>query len=159
MFIIQGDWAEVDGIFPRPLNVLLGHWVLHHWTSSILSWGDALLPLVGCKSHELPFVIPFLWYESVQSLSHVLLFATPWTAARQASLSITNFQSLLKLMSITSVMPFNHLIHCRPFLLPPSIFPNIRVFSNESAFTSGNQSIAVSASASVLPMNIQADFN
>ena len=71
--------------------------------------------------------------SSVQSLSYVLLFVTPWTAARQASLSITNFQSLLKLMSITSVMPFNHLIHCRPFLLPPSIFPNIRVFSNESA--------------------------
>ena len=58
---------------------------------------------------------------------------TPWTAERQASLSITNSQSLLKLMSIESVMPSNHLILCRPFLLPPSIFPSIRVFSNESA--------------------------
>ena len=67
------------------------------------------------------------------SLSHVRLFATPWTTARQASLFITNSQSLLKLMSIESVMPSNHLTLCRPFLLPPSIFPSIRVFSNESA--------------------------
>ena len=71
-------------------------------------------------------------YQSVQSLSHVLLFATPWTSACQASLSITNSQSLLKLMSIKLVMPSNHLILCHPLLLPPSIFPNIRVFSNES---------------------------
>ena len=62
-------------------------------------------------------------------LSHVWLFATPWTAARQSSLSITNYQSLLKLMSIESVMPSNHLILCCPLLLPPSIFPRIRVFS------------------------------
>ena len=68
---------------------------------------------------------------SVQSLSCVWLFATPWTAARQASLSITNSWSLLKLKSIDSVMPTNHLILCRPLLLP-SIFPSIRVFSNES---------------------------
>ena len=71
--------------------------------------------------------------SSVQSLSHVQLFATPRTAARQASLSIPNSRSLLKLMSIESVMPSNHLILCRPLLLPPSIFPSIRVFSNESA--------------------------
>jgi len=67
-------------------------------------------------------------------LSHVQLFATPWTAARQASLSITNSQSLLKLMSIQSVMPSNHLILCHPLPLMPSIFPSIRVFSNKSAF-------------------------
>ena len=71
--------------------------------------------------------------SSGQSLSHVRLFATPWTAARQASLSITNSQSLLKLMSIESVMPSNHLVLCHPLLLLPSIFPSIRVFSNESA--------------------------
>ena len=65
-------------------------------------------------------------------LSHVQLLVTPWTAARQASLSITNSWSLLKLMSIVSVMPPNHLILCHPLLLPPSIFPSIRVFSNES---------------------------
>ena len=69
---------------------------------------------------------------SVQSLSCVQLFVTPWTVARQASLSITNSQSLLKLMSIESVMPSNHLIFCCPLLLLPSIFPSIRVFSNES---------------------------
>ena len=69
---------------------------------------------------------------SVQSLSHVQLFATPWTAACQASLSITNAQRLLKLMSIESVMPSNHLILCCPLLLLPSVFPSIRVFSNES---------------------------
>ena len=69
---------------------------------------------------------------SIQSLSHVRLFATPWTAARQAFLSITNSRSLLKLMSIKSVMPSNHLIFCHPLLLLPSIFPHIRVFSNES---------------------------
>ena len=70
--------------------------------------------------------------SSIQSLSHVRLFATPWTAARQASLSITNSRSLLKLMSIESVMPSNYLILCCPLLLLPSIFPSIRVFSNES---------------------------
>ena len=69
---------------------------------------------------------------SVQSLSHVQLFATPWTAAHQASLSITNSWSLLKVMSIESVMPSNHLILCDPLLVPLSIFPSIRVFSNES---------------------------
>ena len=71
-------------------------------------------------------------FSSVQLLSHVRLFVTPWTAARQASLSITNSQSLLKHMSIESVMSSNHLIFCRPLLLPPSIFHRVRVFSNES---------------------------
>ena len=71
--------------------------------------------------------------SSVQSLSHVRLFATPWTAVRQASLSITNSWSSLRLTSIESVMPSSHLILCRPLLLLPSIFPSIRVFSNESA--------------------------
>ena len=72
-------------------------------------------------------------HQSVSSvLSRVQLFVTPWTAARQASLSITNSRSLLKLMPIESVMPSNHLILCCPLLLPPSNFPSIRVFSNES---------------------------
>ena len=77
------------------------------------------------------------WYcislSSIQSLSHVRLFATPWTAACQASLSITNSRSLLKLMSTESVMPSNYLILCHPLLLPPSISPSIRIFSNEGA--------------------------
>ena len=76
--------------------------------------------------------LPFTQFSSVQSLSHVRLFVTPWTAAHQASLSITNSQSLPKLMPIKSVMPSNHLILCWPLLLLPSIFPSIRVFSNES---------------------------
>ena len=71
------------------------------------------------------------WHCSVQLLSHVQLFATPWTAACQTSLSITNFQSLLKLMSIKSVMPSNHLIFCHPLPLLSSIFPSIMVFSRE----------------------------
>ena len=71
-------------------------------------------------------------FNSVHLLSHVQLFATPWTAAHQAFLSITNSWSLFKLISIESVMPSNHLILCHPLLLPPSIFPSIRVFSNES---------------------------
>ena len=68
----------------------------------------------------------------VQSLSHVRYFATPWTSACQGSLSITNSRSLYKLMSTESVIPFNHLILCRPLLILPSIFPSIKVFSNES---------------------------
>ena len=76
---------------------------------------------------------PLSLCSSVQSLSRVQLFATPWTAARQASLSITHSQSLLKLVSIESVMPSSHLILCCPLLLLPSIFPSITIFSNESA--------------------------
>ena len=96
----------------------------------------------------------FLKMCSVQ-LSYVWFFVTPWTAACQASLSITNSQSLPKLMSIESVMPSNHLSLCRSLLLLPAVFPSIRVFSNKSVLHIGGQSIGVSASASVLPMNIQ----
>ena len=81
---------------------------------------------------ELHKVTHHLCLTSVQSHSHVRLFATPWTVAHQASLSIRNSQSLLKLMSIESVLPSNHLILCHPLLLLPSVFPNIRVFSSES---------------------------
>ena len=90
----------------------------------------------------------------VQSLSCVRLFETPWTAACQVSLSITNSWSLFKLISIELVMPSNHLIFCHP-LLPPSVFPSISVFSNESALRIRWTNIGVSASASVLPMNTQ----
>ena len=96
------------------------------------------------------------WLISVQSLSHVWLFATTWTVAHQASLPITNYWSMLKLMSIKSVMPSNHLILCHPLLLLPSIFPRIRVFFPVShLFTSHGQNIGVSTSASVLSMTIQ----
>ena len=88
--------------------------------------------LTQIKNWHLALHLENIQFSSVQLLSHVLLFATPWTTACQAFLSITNSQSLLKLMSIESVMPSNHLILCRPLPLPPSIFPSIRVFSNES---------------------------
>ena len=94
-------------------------------------------------------------FSLVQSFSHVCLFATPWTPAHQASLPITNSWSLLKLTSIKSVMPSNHLILCHLLLLLPSIIPRIRDFHMSQFFASGGQSIGVSASASVLPMNIQ----
>ena len=113
--------------------------------------------------------------DSVQSLSHIRLFAAPWTTARHASLSITNYRSLLTLMSVMPSnhlilyywchwyssrqswfqMPSNHLILCHPLLLLPSILPSLRVFSSESALHISGQSIRVSASASVVPMNIQ----
>ena len=93
--------------------------------------------------------------SSVQPLIHVWLFVTPRTAVCQASLSITNSQSLLTLMCMESLMPSNHLILCHPLLLLPSIFPSIRSFPVNQFFTSGGQSIRVSASASVLPKNIQ----
>ena len=91
---------------------------------SCLNWEPCRLDLVSLSF--------FLMEVSVQSLSHIWLFATPWTAACQVSLSITNSQSLLKLMSIESVMPSKHLVLCHPLLLLPSIFPSIKVFSNQS---------------------------
>ena len=92
------------------------------------------------------------YFSSVQSLSRAQLFVTPRTAARQASLSITNSWSLLKLMSIESMMPSNHLILCHPLLLLSSIFQASGSFPMSQFFTSGGQSIGVSASASVLPI-------
>ena len=100
-----------------------------------------------------------LFYYSVQFSRSVMSnsLRSPWTVARQASLFIANSRSLLKLMSVESVMPSNHLILCHPLLLP-SIFPSIRVFSNGWLFTSDDWSIGASASASVPPMNIQDRF-
>ena len=98
----------------------------------------------------------FFWgsFSSVQSLSHVWLFVTPWTIARQPSLSIANSQSLLKLMSMESVVPSNNFILCRPFSCLQS-FPASGSFQMSQFFILGSQSIGVSASASVLPMNTQ----
>ena len=121
------------------------------WRVSGCLHHQSMLPLLqtlilACVLAMGLYRLPFFWmlrlliqipgkhqFSSVQSLSRVGLFATPWTAARQASLSITNSQSLLKLVSIELVMPSNHLILCHPLLFPPSIFPSIRVSSNESA--------------------------
>ena len=109
-------------------------WVVFHFLH------QGIFPTQGLNPHLLNFLYSQAdsltlshQFSSVQSLSCVRLFATPWTATCQASLSITNSWNLLKLMSIESVMPSNHLILCCPLLLPPSIFPSIRVFSKESA--------------------------
>ena len=102
-----------------------------------------------------PLNIVMLLFIVVRLLSQVQPSATTWTAACQASLSITISQSLPQLMSIESVMPSNHLILCHPLLLLPSIFPSIRVFPMSQLFASGGQSIGSSASASVLPKNTQ----
>ena len=107
------------------------------------------LPLAYTASNGSDQIVQF------SSVTVVFDFATSWTVERQTSLSITNFWSLLKLMSIESVMPSNHLILCCLLLFLPSIFPSIKVFSNESALCIGGQSIGVSSSASALPMNIQ----
>ena len=114
-------------------------------TSLVIQWLRLRLPKQGVRTRSLGRLRSHMpqglkaktknrsnAVPSVPSLSRVRLFATPWTTARQASLSITNSRSLLKLMSIEPVMPYNHLILCHPLLLP-SIFPSIRVFSNESA--------------------------
>ena len=137
---------------PKILNTFYP--VIHtHTHTHLLNPSFALFfLLVIC--HDFTFLI-----SSVQSLSRVQLFVTPWTAAHQVSLSITNSQSLLNLMSIESVMPSNHLILCCPLLLLPSVFPSIRVFSNESVLLIRCQCIGVSALASVLPKNIQDLFS
>ena len=98
-----------------------------------LGYFNFILNFLVARQHSKTKLI----FSSVQLLSHVRLFETPWTAACQASLSITNSQSLLKLMSIELVMPSNYLILCHPLLLLPSTFPNIRVFSNELALHIG----------------------
>ena len=127
-FLLQGIFL-IQGLNPV---LSIGRWILYHWATR--------------KAPIHLFV--------VQSLSRVRLFLTLWTAACQASLSFIISQSLLKLMSIESVIPSNPLI----FLLLPSIFPSIRVFSNELALCIIGQSIGGSASASILPVNIQGWF-
>ena len=135
--------------------------------SSILAWRIPWTEEPGGLESSRSYRVGHNWrdlahscsqFSSVQSLSRLWLFTTPWTAARQASLSITNSQSLLKLISIESVMPSNHLILCHPLLLSPSSFPASEPFQMSQFFKSGGQSIEVSDSASVLPMNIQDGF-
>ena len=108
------------------------------------------LPYFNKRHHHAPS-----WFSSVQSLSRVRLFATPWNAACQAFLSITNSRSPPKPMSIESAMPSNHLIVCHPLLLLPQSFPASGSFPMSQLFASGGQSIGVLASTSILPMNTQ----
>ena len=128
--------------------ILIGSWLFSIWNN--LQTKEIFWSTKFCSTYPIKFNI-----NSVQLLSCVWLFETPWTAARQASLSITNSRSLLKFMSIESVMPSNHLILCRHLLLLPSIFSSIRVFSRSQFLQSGGQSTGHSASASVFPVNIQ----
>ena len=114
-----------------------------------------LSPFLGCQTLSWGHDQHGSEISSVQSLRHVRLSATPWTAAHQAFLSITNSQSLLKLMCVESVMPSDHLILCRPLLFLPQSVPASGSFQMSQFFPSDGQSIGVSASASVLPMNIQ----
>ena len=111
------------------------YWLLCHKLIDHI-WVDLFLGSLFCSTDLYVCVMPVLYclnYYVVQPLSCVWVFATPWTAAHQASLSFTTYQSLLKLMSIELVMSSNHLILCHPLLLLPSTFPSIRVFSNELA--------------------------
>ena len=141
--------------FLQPLSLISASLETHFWFLPVPQSGKCLRTEIWGKQEAHYICFPFsqgswsprvtgklpvyqFWkhsvqFSSVQSLSHVWLFATPWTAACQASLSITNSWNLPKLISIESVKPSNHLILCHPLLLLPSIFPNIRVFSNESA--------------------------
>ena len=138
-------FGDVWGLASSPEHLIRAYWDC--------PWN--FLPLTSSPFLDLWKIYLWHWQSSVQLRSCVQLFATPWTAASQASLSITNSWSLPKLRSIESVMPSNHLILCRPILLP-LIFPSIRVFSNESALRiSIGQSIGVSVLTSVPPKNTQ----
>ena len=125
-------FSTISALLSQRARTTISYPFLRHnpWNLHTITWNNHRPPDL--------FDVQWLIYQlgSVQSLSRIWLFATPWTAARQASLSITNSQSVLKLMSIESVMPSNHLILCHPLILLPSIFPSIRVFSNESALCS-----------------------
>ena len=121
--------SSVHGI----LQVRIQEWIaISSWRGSSAPRDPTQFPASSVLAGGFFTIKPPL--SSVQSLSRVPLFATPWTEARQAYLSITNTWSLLRLTSIASVMPSNHLILCHSILLLPSIFPSIRVFSNESVF-------------------------
>ena len=126
-----------------------------YWDSAILQ--RTLKDITQWKNHVFISLVT-LTISSVQLLSRVRLFVTPWTAVHQPSLSITNSQSLLRLTSIGSVMPSNYFILCHCLLLLPSVFPSIRVFPMSRFFTSGGQSVGASASASVFLMNMQGWF-
>ena len=111
----------------------------NHWTGREVGASPFLDKLIRCHreflgnlSRPVPFQMLLLILQFIQSLSGIWLFANPWAASRQVSLSLTNSRSFLKLLSIESVMPSNHLIFCLPLHLLPSVFPSIRVFSNES---------------------------
>ena len=125
-------FSPMHYVFPSWGICLVVTLVSSYWWSLLRSIDLLVVAKWWYSIKSSSYVVGILQFSSVQSLSHVQLFVTPWTTAHQASLSLTNSWSLLKLMSIEWVMPSSHLILCHLFLLPPSIFPSIRVFSNES---------------------------
>ena len=139
----EQKWSEEEWKGRKVADMIIVKWLenFHH----LLSWMEKSL----YNKH---------YFIVVQSLRHVRLFVTPWTAAHQASLSFTISQSLLKLMSFESVMPSNHLILVIPFSSCPQSFPESGFFPVSQLFTSGGQGIRASASASVLQVNIQGWF-
>ena len=143
---VKSSWTR-----DQPCVPCIGRWILSHWTNREVLHGMFYVSL-NLFYHS--FIVRLLF---VQLLSSIWLFVTPWTAVCQASLSFTISWSLVKLLSIELVTPSNHLVLFCSCLLLPSVFPSIRVFSNESILlASDGQSIA--ASAPVLPMNIQGLF-
>ena len=142
-------------VSPRPLTRVQPQFLaMWRCPGGILTQGNLLPP--PCREKRVMYsIICHCQFSSVQSLSRVWLFVTPWTSARQASLSITNFWSSLRLTSIESVMASSHLILCRPLLLLPPIPPSIESFPMSQLFAWGGQSIIVSPLASFLPKNTQ----
>ena len=144
-FLTHHQWLIINKTFPTSVD---GFSLIHLHIMQLPMWLKHKMKSLDWKPEK------YLQMEqgqrvsftSLQLLSHVQLFATPWTAARQASLSITNSQSLPKLMSVELGMPCNHLILCHPLLFLPSIFSNIRVFQMSQFFAWGGQNIGVSAS-------------
>ena len=127
-----------------------------HQEYSIMNWKTKSSPFFSCSNNLLIMLLKVLFlFSSVQSLSRVWLFATPWITAHQASLSITNSRSSLRLMSIESVMPSSHLILCVPFFSCPQSLPTPGSFPMSQLFAWGGQSTEVSALASFLPKNTQ----
>ena len=143
----EGSRARLLRIKSQPF-LFLGEWTGAHASVSL---SGKMKPRAAAISQDCSV-------SSAQSLNHVRLFAILWTAAHQASLSIANSQGLLRLMSIESVMPSNHPILYHPLLLFSQSFPASRSFLVSQLFTSGDQSIGASASASVVPLNIETDF-
>ena len=160
--LTEKDVRHITRRPPGEIRELWSHLVIKrywpHWKRQKFKDISCMCWLGENSISNLCVMMPFrlsVHFSSVQSLSHVWLFVNPWITARQTSLSITNSQSSLKLMSIESVMPSNYLILCHPlFLLPPNL-PASGSFAMSQFFTWGGQSIGVSASASVLPKNTQ----
>ena len=160
VWIKASRWHPSKTILPVLFHSdLCGHWrdmFSCRQMSSGLAFTKANTHVqVLMEGYHITFMFCYQYISSFQLLNCVQLFATPWTTANQASMSITNSWSLLKCMSIESMMPSNHLILCHSLLLPRSVFPSIRVFCSESVLHMRCQSIGVSASASVFPMNTQ----